>query len=155
MILRFKGYWLKLDRSKWKNKTVKEKWNCIREYLCGQTEYVIKSIKDYWVGYVDVRTKDILIGEYSSDEFGHNELYEVSIICGRFGDGQCFSHIGKDITEEIVNNWEFSEKKKFELHLDLNAGVYQRYTFSRKQKDMLIKQLKPLLDVKWYEDNKE
>lgn len=88
-------------------------------------------------------------------EPSHNELYEISIICGKHGNGQWFSHIDKSIVEQLVRDCEFSDKKRFQLHLDLGCGMSQNYTFSKRQKDMLIEQLKPLLDMKWYDRDEE
>lgn len=158
MVLRYCGHWVRIDKEKWKALSFKEKLKCVGSYFAGQTEYLIdclkeipKNLKDYWIGYVNVRTQDILCGGYGTDEPSHNELYEVSIICGRHGDGQWFSHIDKSIVEQLVRDWEFSDKKRFQLRLDLGCGMSQNYTFSKRQKDMLIEQLKPLLDMKWYE----
>lgn len=163
MILRYCGRWVKTDKEKWKALTFNEKIKCIGSYFSGQTEYIFdcikeipNNLKDYWIGYVEVRTQDILCGGYGTDEPIHNELYEISIICGKRGGGQWFSHIGKGIVEQLVRDWEFSDKKRFQLHLDLGGCVSQNYIFSKRQKNMLIEQLKPLLDMKWYEgDTKE
>lgn len=160
MILRYCGHHIRIDKSKWKALTFQKKLECVKEYFSGQTKYIFnclkevpQNLKDYWIGYVDVRTRDILCVGYGTDEPSHNELYEVSIICGRHRNGQWFSHIGKDIVEQLVRDWEFSDKKRFHLHLDLGGGMSQNYIFSKRQRDMLIKQLKPLLDMKWYESD--
>lgn len=162
MVLRYCGHWVRVDKEKWKTLSFKEKLKCVESYFSGQTEYLIdclkeipQNLKDYWIGYVNVRTQDIFCGGYGTDEPSHNELYEVSIICGRHGDGQWFSHIDKNIVEQLVKDWEFSDKKRFQLHLDLGCGMSQNYIFSKCQKDMLIEQLKPLLDMKWYEGSRE
>ncbi len=162
MVLRYCGYWVRIDKEKWKALSFKEKLKCVGSYFSGQTEYFIdclreipQNLKDYWVGYVDVHTQDIFCGGYGTDEPSHNELYEISIICGKHGNGQWFSHIDKSIVEQLVRDWEFSNKKRFQLHLDLGCGMSQNYTFSKYQKDMLIEELKPLLDMKWYEGSRE
>lgn len=162
MVLRYCGHWVRIDKEKWKALSFKEKLKCVESYFAGQTEYFIdclreipQNLKDYWVGYVDVHTQDILCGGYGTDEPSHNELYEISIICRKHGNGQWFSHIDKSIVEQLVRDWEFSNKKRFQLHLDLGCGMSQNYTFSKYQKDMLIEQLKPLLDMKWYEGSRE
>lgn len=162
MVLRYCGHWIRIDKDKWKSLSFKEKLKCVGSYFSGQAEYFIdclkeipQDLKDYWIGYVNVRTQDILCGGYGTDEASHNELYEISIICGKRGSGQWFSHIDKSIVEQLVRDWEFSDEKKFQLHLDLGCGMSQKYTFSKRQKDMLIEQLKPLLDMKWYEGNRE
>lgn len=162
MVLRYCGHWVRVNKEKWKTLSFKEKLKCVGSYFAGQTEYFIdclkeipQNLKDYWIGYVNVRTQDILCGGYGTNEPIRKELYEVSIICGRHGDGQWFSHIDKSIVEQLVRDWEFSEKKRFQLHLDLGCGMSQNYTFSKRQKDMLIEQLKPLLDMKWYEGSRE
>lgn len=154
MILRYKGYWVKTDKEKMKKLSLSEKLSAFKEYFSEENKYIVKKIKDYWIGYVDVHTQDIFVCD-DENRSGHNELYEISIIAGKHGRGQWFSHIGKNIVEQLVNDWEFSEKKEFELHLDLGCGAYQRYTFSKKQKDMLIEKLKPLIEKKWYENNGE
>lgn len=158
MILRYKGYWVKINKEKWKTQTTKEKIKFIKEYFSEQTKYILEclkeipsNLKDYWIGHVDVNTKDILCCGYGTDEPSHKELYEISIICGKHGKGQWFSHIDKSIVEQLVNDWEFSDKKKYYFHLDLGCGMSQRYIFSKRQKDMLIEQLKPLLNTKWYD----
>lgn len=153
MILRYKGKWAKINKDKWKSQTIKEKAGFIKEYFSDETKYTIERIKNYWIGYVEVKPKNILCGGYGTDEPSHNEIYEISIICGRFHDGQCFSYIGKDLVEQLVRDWEFLENKRFQLHLDLGCGMSQNYTFSKRQKDMLIKQLKPLLEMKWYKSD--
>lgn len=157
MIMRYCGHNVKINKGKWESLSFSEKSRCVGSYFCGQTKYFIKclkeipqDLKDYWIGYVDVRTQDILCGGYGTDEENHHELYKASIICGRFGKGQWFFHIDREICEQLVNDWEFSNKKNFHLHLDLGGGMYQQYIFSKNQKDMLIKQLKPLLEMKWY-----
>lgn len=162
MVLRYCGHWMMIDKGKWMTLSFKDKLKCVGSYFSGQTEYLIdclkknpQNLKDYWTGYVNVRTQDIFCGGYGTDEPNHNELYEVSIICGRHGNGQWFSHIGKDTVEQLVKDWEFSDKKRFQLHLDLGGCMSQNYTFSKHQKDMLIEQLKPLLDMKWYEGSRE
>ena len=151
MILRYKGIWVRIDKKKWKEKSFREKLEVIREYFFDEVEYITKEIRDYWIGFADVRTQDILCGGYGSDEPSHTELYYINIMCGRFNKAQYFSHIDKEMVLEIVNDWEHSDSKKFHLHLDLGCGAYQQYTFSKRQKDMLIAQLKPLLNMKWHE----
>lgn len=151
MILRYCGHWVRIDKDKWKALSFKDKAKCVGSYFAE----VPQNLKDYWIGYVNVRTQDILCGGYGTDEPSHNELYEISIICGKHGDGQWFSHIDKSIVEQLVKDWEFSDKKRFQMHLDLGGCMSQNYTFSKRQKDMLIEQLKPLLDMKWYEGSRE
>lgn len=162
MVLRYCGYRIRVDKEKWKALTFKDKVKCVGSYFAGQTEYSIdclkeipQNLKNYWIGYVDVSTQDILCGGYGTDEPGHKELYEISIICGKHGNGQWFSHIDKSMVEQLVRDWEFSDKKRFHLHLDLGCGMSQNYIFSKRQKDMLIEQLKLLLDMKWYEGDRE
>lgn len=157
MVLRYCGHLVKIDKEKWKSLSFKEKSKCVGSYFLGQAEYFIdclkeipQNLKEYWIGYVNVFTQDIWCGGYGTDEPSHNELYEISIICGRHGDGQWFSHVRKDIVEQLVRDWEFSNKKRFQLHLDLGCGISQNYRFSKRQKNMLIEKLKPLLDMKWY-----
>lgn len=155
MILRYKGYWVKINKEKWKTKTFKEKWDFVKDYFSEQRKYIFDQLKDYWIGYVDVHTQDIWCGGCGTDEPSHKELYGISIICGKHGDGQIFPQIGKSIVEQIVRDWEVSEEKKFQLHLDLGGGASQKYTFSKQQKDMLVEKLKPLIDMKWYDGDRE
>lgn len=150
MVLRYKGIWVKTDKNKWKEQSFQEKLKCVKQYFSDESKYIFGKIKDYWIGYVDISKQDILCGGYGSDEPSHTELYYISIICGRFHKGQWFSHIGKDTVEKLINDWEFSKNKKFHLHLDLGGFAYQQYTFSKRQKDMLIEKLKPLLEMKWH-----
>lgn len=153
MVLRYKGHFLKINKERWRKQTFKEKLKFIKEYFSEEIKYIIEGVKDYWIGYVEVQIQDILCGGYGTDEPSHNEIYEVSIFCGRFNSGQWFSNIGKDIVERIVNDWEVSDKKRFHLHLDLGCGMSQQYIFSKKQKEDLVKKLKPLLNTKWYWDD--
>ncbi len=162
MVLRYCGYRIRVDKEKWKALSFRDKVKCVGSYFSGQTQYLLdclkevpENLKDYWIGYVNVITKDILCGGYGTDEPSHKELYEISIICGKHGNGQWFSSIDKSMVEQLVRDWEFSDKKRFHLHLDLGCGMSQNYIFSKRQKDMLIKQLKPLLDMKWYEGDRE
>lgn len=162
MVLRYCGYRIRVDKEKWKALSFRDKVKCVGSYFSGQTQYLLdclkevpENLKDYWIGYVNVITKDILCGGYGTDEPSHKELYEISIICGKHGNGQWFSGIDKSMVEQLVRDWEFSDKKRFHLHLDLGCGMSQNYIFSKRQKDMLIKQLKPLLDMKWYEGDRE
>lgn len=162
MVLRYCGYRIRVDKEKWKALSFKDKARCVGSYFSRQAEYFIdclkevpQNLKDYWIGYVNVRTQDILCGGYGTDKPRHEELYEISIICGKHGNGQWFSHIDKSIVEQLMRDWEFSDKKRFQLHLDLGCGMSQNYTFSKRQKNILIEQLKPLLDMKWYEGDRE
>ncbi len=143
---------MKFDKDKWKAQSGKVKAKLIKKYFSEEVKYIIKRIKDYWIGYVEVRTQDILCGGYETNKLSHNELYAVYIICGRFNIRQRLSVIEEDIIEKFVKDWEFSEKKRFHLHLDMGYGISQDYTFSKRQKDMLIEQIKPLLEMEWYED---
>lgn len=158
MILRYRGEWIKSNKE-WSKLDIKGKIWCLKEYLSGQTSYIFECLKKipgnlkcYWGGYVDVRTQDILV-YYVEDKQGHTELYELSIVCGRYNRGQYFSHIGRDTAERIVRALEFSGRKKFRLCLKSGDGVSQSYSFSKRQKDVLMEQLKPLLYVKWYEES--
>lgn len=151
MILKYKGYWVKIDKEKLNQLSFPEKILAFKEYFSKERKFIAQKVKDYCIGYVEVRTQNILIMD--DDESSHNEIFKVSIIAGRHGAGQWFSNIGKELAEQIVKDWEFSEKREYELHMDLDSGygACQRYTFSKKQKDMLVEQLKPLLEKKWYE----
>lgn len=152
MIIRFKGYKVKIDNEKWKEKSFKEKITIIKEYILEELEYLRDKFIYFWVGFVDIQVQDILCGGIGSDEPSHTDICYITILVGRFNKGQCFSNIDKPMIEELINDWEFSNNKKFHLHIDLGCGAYQEYVFSRKQKDMLIAKLKPLLDMKWYEN---
>lgn len=156
MIFRYKGNWLKIDKKKWGELLFREKLKYVKEYFSDETKYLIEGIHDFWSGYVDVDIQNMLCGGDEAGEPCHKEIYYISISCGRFHDGNWFSHIDKHTVQQLINDWEFSDKKKFHLHLDLGGGAYQQYTFSKRQKDILIKKLKPLLQMKWYEsENKE
>ena len=144
-----------MNKEKWKEQKFKEKINCIKNYLFLKTKYIFECLKDYFFGYVYVKQQDILCGGYGTNEPSHKELYEISIICGRFGKGQWFSHVGKEICKQLVNELKISDKKNFYLQIYLGGGIYQQYIFSKKQKDILINQLEPLLEIKWYERNHE
>lgn len=69
MVLRYCGHWVKIDKKKWKALSFKEKLKCVGSCFPAQAEYFIdclkevpQNLKDYWVGYVDVRTQDIFCG---------------------------------------------------------------------------------------------
>lgn len=157
MICRYKGNWIRINERKWKEATAKQKWKVIKDYIVTQAEYLLQSVsqlsgivKNYWIGYVDVRPRKIYCGN-----IGETSLYtveSVSIACGRFGKGHLLSGIDKTTAKQIVDEWENANKRKYELNLDHgDAGfhAFQSCTFSKKQKDMLMKQLKPLLDTEW------
>lgn len=152
MKLSYHGYSVTIDKKKWSSLSFAGKAEAIRSYLRSEFEYKKEKFHDYWVGYVSVYTNDIYVLD-SNNTSGHDELYEVSILAGRKGDGQTFSGIGRELIQEIVEKWESSPKKRYHLHISLGGGAYQEYTFSRKQKEMLIAQLKPLLQKKWYSGN--
>lgn len=151
MKIKYKGYWVNLDLKK----LIKSSWKTKKEFFGGQIKYKIERIKDYWVGYVNVRTQNIYCCSDNPSEKGINKLYEVNIVAGRKHSGQMFNAIGKDTCKKIINDWEFCDKKSFELCLDLGCGMSQSYTFTKRQKNMLIDQLKPLLDKDWYKDDEE
>ncbi len=155
MILRYKGQWIRIDKGKWREQTFKEKSVCFKDYFSEQTKYIFECLKDYWIGYANVQTQDIFCGGCRTGEPRRNEIYEVSIICGKHGKGQLFSRIDKSIVEQLVNDWEFWDKKNYYLYLDLGGGMSQSYNFSKRQKNMLIKQLKQVLDMRWYEGQME
>ena len=152
MLLRYNGRWIKTDKEKIKQLPLSDILKAYRDYFIEETEYIAERMKNYWIGYVDVNEQEILCGE---EKPFHKELLSVSIIVGRHGDGQWFSKIGKDTVKRLVDEWEPIDKKRYELTLDLGCGFSQRYTFTRKQKNMLIDKLKPLLEKKWYEEECE
>lgn len=148
MVLRYKGDWVKTDKEKLQQMSLSEKGQLLKEYFTEERKYIAERLKSYWIGFVDVNVQNISV-TYDKNNY-QQEILEISIVTGRHGNGQWFSGIGKDMVEQIVRDWEFSEKKEFELHLDLGCCAYQRYVFTKKQKDMLIEKLKPLLEKNWY-----
>lgn len=155
MNFKHRGHTVKLS-DKWKALSIKEKAGLIKDLVVDEWDYKKERFHDYWVGYVNVRTNTI---SCTNDKTGESQkkIYDITIHCGRNGTGQSFSHIKKDIAEELVKKWEFSDKKAFELHIDIDMGIsaFQEYTFTRKQKDMLIEQLKPLLEKEWYDGEED
>ena len=149
MILRYKGNWIKTSKEKMKELPLPEILKAYRDYFVEETEYIAESMKKYWIGYVDVYEQEILCGD---EKPFHKELLSVSIIAGRHGKSQWFSKIGKDMVKRLVDEWETADKKMYEFTLDLGCGFSQQYIFTRKQKNMLMDKLKPLLEKKWYEE---
>lgn len=143
MILRYKGYWVRIDKEEWKNLSVEEKFKAIRDYFTEEIKYLKEILQDYLTGYVSVHVQNIFCGD-------HDEIFHLDITCGRFGRGQYFSGIGRETAEKLVREWKNSKNRQYWLHVSLGSGAYQEYIFSRKQKDMLIEQLEPLLKEKWY-----
>ena len=147
MIFRYKGYWVRINKEEWENMSVEEKFKTIRDYFTEEAKYLKKILQDYLTGYVSVNIQNIFCND-------HDEIFHLDIVCGRFGRGQYFSGIGRETAEKLVLEWKNSKKRQYWLHVSLGGGAYQEYTFSRKQKDMLMEQLEPLLREKWY-DRKE
>ena len=145
MILRYKGYWIRTNKKEWEKLTTEEKCKTVKEYFQEESRYIKESFKDFWIGYVNVRTQNIFCDD-------HFEIYHLVIECGRFRHGQLFSEIDKETAEKLVKDWDQSYKKRYYLKVNLGCGAYQEYTFSRKQKEILIKQLKEILKRKWYKE---
>jgi hypothetical protein len=110
-----------------------------------------ESFIDYWFGYVEVRTQDIMVVDY--DEKTKNPLYEASIIVGRHGTAQWFSHLDLDVIKQIIEKAKACTSKYFNLHIDFGGSMYQEYLFTKRQLKMLIPQLEDLVDKEWYKDD--
>lgn len=151
MKIKYKGYWVNLNLKE----LIKSSWKKKKEFFGGQIEYEVERVKDYWIGYVHIRTQDIYCCSDNPNEKGTNKIYNVYISAGRKRSSQAFYAISKDVCKQLVNEWEFCDKKSFEFYLDLGGGVSQSYTFTKRQKNMLINQLKPLLDKEWYKNDEE
>ena len=145
MILRLKGHWVKVNKMEWKRLSFSKKCGVWKAYFCEQAVYLKDCLKDYWIGYVEVHEDMILCEDC-------HKIYSISIICGRYKRGQYFSGIRRDTVNQLVTEWEFSDKKSFRFCLDLGSGMLQDYVFSKCQKNMLIRDLKPLLEQSWYEN---
>lgn len=149
MQLNYRGYTVEIDVGKWKALPFKEKIQCIYEYISSEISYKAEKLKDYWIGYVNVSVQDIwCMNENGSFD---DKVYKVNAVAGRFGHGQFLTDIPQETCQQMIDEWEHSEKKVFNLHLG-NSFMYQEYDFSRKQKDMLIEQLKPIMEREWYID---
>jgi hypothetical protein len=103
---------------------------------------------DYWFGYVEVKTQDIMVVDY--DDETKNPLYEASINVGRHGTAQWFSHLDLDVIKQIIEKTKNCTSKYFNLHIDFGGSMYQEYIFTKRQLKMLIPQLEELLDKEWY-----
>lgn len=151
--MNFKGYQVSINKEKFRKSSFKEKLEFLKIFFSEQSKYIYRKKKDYWIGWVDVHTQDISC----TDEQGNrvSKLYEVNIYAGKNGNGQTFSGVSKETCQQIVEEWESSDKKLYGLHLSLGCGISQQYDFTKKQKDMLVAQLKPLLEREWYEQEQE
>lgn len=146
MYIPYKGFKVTIDKEKWKNLSVMKKLRCICSYVREQSSYLKKRKENDWRGWVSVHVQDI-----GNTGMTPDPVYEVTIYAGHRGDGQTFSHVSKNICRQMVDEWEDSPKKQFELYLG-DGCFSQSYVFNRHQRDLLIEQLKPVLERQWYED---
>lgn len=149
MYIPYRGYRVTINHEKWQAMSVREKVECICSYFCEQSAYIKKRLKDYWCGWVNVHVQDI-----GNTGVKPDPVYEVSIYAGRRGSGQTFSCVSKEVCQQIVDQWENSSKKQFELYLG-NGSISQSYVFNRYQRTLLIELLKPVLERQWYEETEE
>lgn len=146
MILRYKGSWIRTKKEVWSRMSAKEKIAEIKLYLSEEATHIKENFTDYWLGYVDIHAQSIFGCEEHKDY-----VYSLTILAGRFGRGYILSSIGKGTAEKIVNEWGNADKSYYELTVDFGGGISQRYIFTKRQKNILVRKLKDVLEMEWHE----
>lgn len=103
-------------------------------YICRS---IIQRLSEYWLGSVSVIRDHIWTGP------DQKELYQVSIIAGRFGRGSWLSGIGADRIPVIIEQMK-SHSGRFLLHIDYGLA-FNEYLFSEYLKKKLLGQLEQII----------
>lgn len=149
MRMKYKGYTVDFNVKKFMESSMHDKSEVLGILIRDNFNYYKQRWHDYWIGYVDVYEENI--SEFTEDETMVTKIESVSVIVGRKGDGQSFHNLTRPICEQLVKDWKSNTKKRYRLHLDLGGSIYQDYVFTRRQKDMLISKLEPILRSEWYD----